>query len=952
MKKLRWAITLIAVALLGVFMFTACQPDEPKKNSYTVTYYDGETVLKTETVQEGGKATYWEPAQKEGFEFVGWYVDNGLNRQFSFETETIEQNRSLWAGYADASEEDTRDWAVLGFGQGDILSSSNWGKVITDVHKLEQVEDKNEFTITLDLYVGDQFQFATDTDWMNQRGVGYISPDNRSMDVDGKKVDVFEGGGGIGETADKQKNIIVAHSGSYTFTLKTYPAEDFYDNDVNGGKVSINKFDSIEWKYNGPAAELPDSITEFFIKGKDITQWGDMYNPATQMTRIGSTYTLSVYLKEGDQIMFTSKNINRETGEETIGTAYIKYNNLDETSRALFTDGGGNIIVKTAGEYTFTYDAGTAKLHAELDSKVEMQEADYYLDGSFDGLNWNESFYDPDYKFTESNGIYTLNNIELKANDQIVVQSFTKGATAESGSKLAAYNFLYYRGTDGAFEAADASVDNYNILVVTPGTYNIEFDAYAKIIKIVPADMEHSVYIKGSFVSGWKITDDDGNLLDEYKLTETSDGIFEITMTITDEMVAGGAKWECMLMLDTTTGNDGTPMGVAYLGEDAADNVNSLFRVGANNITTQTAGTYRFVFDLATQKINVYSAGSDVPDIWTDLYIKGEEITSWADIYNESTRMKRNGSIYMMTIYLRAGDEFIFTSVEVNGDMSTVGSEYVKWYNLDEDSKRLFENARGNMSVIKSGEYTFTYNADTRYLNVIFKEGELIAADYYLDGKTDSLDWGDTFYNSTYKFTATENDYYQLEITLKKGDEIKIQSFSAGATAQTGEKLFAYGYEYIRGNFVKGSNNGFVIPQDGTYNIIFDAYAKIISLYESSTGVPVYIKGDFAGPDWDITDENGNLIDEYRLTETSDGVYEITVEISSTSWRGGIQYNTTTGKDGIFIDTSYLGNADGNCNNLFGTSGCLHCSTTGTYRFVFNANTMELNIYQVTADII
>lgn len=541
-------------------------------------------------------------------EFVAWYVDSGLNRTFNFDTETITEDRSLWAGYVEAGQEDTRSWAILGFGKGDILSSSNWGKVITDIHKLEQVEDKNEFTFTLDLYEDDAFQFATDTDWMNQRGIGYINPDNRTMKVEGQDVTVFSGGGGIGETADKQKNVIVEYSGNYTLTLTTHPEADYYDDNVNNGKVSISNFDSITWKYNGPAAELSDTITEFFIKGQDITQWGDMYNPATQMTRVGSTYTLSVYLKADDQIMFTSKDINRETGAETVGTTYINVKNLDDASKDLFIAQGNNMKVKTAGEYTFTYDATTKALNVELDETVQMVEADYYIDGSFGGLNWNQSFYDPDYKFAETDGVYYLNNIELAVGDEIVIQSFTKGATAESGSKLSAYNFLYYRGTDGAFEAANAEKNNYNIAVVTAGTYNLEFDPYAKIIKIVPADMEHTVYIKGSFVDSWKITDADGKLLDQYKLTETSDGVFEITMTVTEDMVSGDKKWECMLMLDTTTGNDGTGMNVTYLGEDSTDNVNNLFRVGNWNITTKTAGTYRFVFDLSTNKINIYSA--------------------------------------------------------------------------------------------------------------------------------------------------------------------------------------------------------------------------------------------------------------------------------------------------------------------------------------------------------
>lgn len=54
MKKFKWAVVLVVVALLGTFMLTACQPGETKKEKFTVTYYDGTTVLKTESVQGGG----------------------------------------------------------------------------------------------------------------------------------------------------------------------------------------------------------------------------------------------------------------------------------------------------------------------------------------------------------------------------------------------------------------------------------------------------------------------------------------------------------------------------------------------------------------------------------------------------------------------------------------------------------------------------------------------------------------------------------------------------------------------------------------------------------------------------------------------------------------------------------------------------------------------------------
>lgn len=606
MKKLKW-IAMALVLVLGMAAFAACKPDEPETPVFTVTYYDGTTVLKTEEVEEGGHATDWEPEAKEGMEFSDWYVDAGLNRVFDFEGETITADRNLYAGYVAVGTDDTRTWAIVGSGQGDILSSSAWGTVITDVHMLEKTEGENEFTITLDLYEDDQFQFATDTSWMNQRGFGYIPLADRTMTVDGEEVTPFSGGGGIGETADKQSNIIVEYPGNYTFTLTTYPDEDYYDDNVNNGQVSISNFDTITYEYNGPAAELSSTVTEFYIKGQDITQWGDMYNPATQMTRVGSTYTLTVYLKAGDQVMFTSLNVDRETGESTVGTTYINVTNLDEESASLFTAAGNNMTVNTSGEYTFTYDADSKTLSAALDEDATPLQADYYLDGSFGGLSWNQSFYDPDYKFAAAgNDVYTLDGIELAAGDEIVIQSFTQGATEESGEKLAAYNFRYYRGTDGAFEAADADNNNYNIAVVTAGTYNIEFDAYAKIITIVPADMQHTVYIKGSFVEGWKITDENGELIDDYKLEETSDGVFEITMTITDEMV-NGATWQAGLQLDTTTGNDGTFLGADALGEDAADNANALFRPETGgNLTSTTAGTYRFVYDFNTGELNIY----------------------------------------------------------------------------------------------------------------------------------------------------------------------------------------------------------------------------------------------------------------------------------------------------------------------------------------------------------
>ena len=120
MKRFKWIVSALTLTLaLGVVAFAACTPAEEEGDVFTVTYYDGTTVLRTEEVEGGGYATYWEPEDKDGVEFSDWYVDAGLNRVFDFETEAITADRNLYAGYVTVGTEDTRTWAIVGNGQGE-----------------------------------------------------------------------------------------------------------------------------------------------------------------------------------------------------------------------------------------------------------------------------------------------------------------------------------------------------------------------------------------------------------------------------------------------------------------------------------------------------------------------------------------------------------------------------------------------------------------------------------------------------------------------------------------------------------------------------------------------------------------------------------------------------------------------------------------------------------------
>ncbi|MBR1845495.1 MAG: InlB B-repeat-containing protein [Oscillospiraceae bacterium] len=225
---------------------------EPEADTRTVTFYDsdGETVLNTVEVPLGETIQPEDP-EKEGYAFIGWFATPKLTRAFDF-TRGIREDTSVYAGFA-SWEEDTREFAILGFGTSPLLAESNWGAVINDEHRMtkEDAEGRNVYTITVDLEEGDLFQFAIDSSWADQRGFGYIEDGQ----LDG--TEYLKGNAGLGGGDTRRANIEVAVSGNYTFTLVTYPGEDSYlttdpqYSEEGKENFNVNPFDTITWTYNG-----------------------------------------------------------------------------------------------------------------------------------------------------------------------------------------------------------------------------------------------------------------------------------------------------------------------------------------------------------------------------------------------------------------------------------------------------------------------------------------------------------------------------------------------------------------------------------------------------------------------------------------------------------------------------------------------------------------------------
>ena len=228
------------------------QQEASKGDEVKVTMYDtdGKTQLDTVSVKKGEAFTAEDP-KKDGYTFVGWFVTPELTRKFD-PSQPIEQDTSLYAGFA-KYQEDKRDFYIVGNGSGDVLKESNWGAVVGDAQKLKKEDNKeaNVYTITLDLKAGDQFQFAMDGSWGDQRGYGYLT----TTEQDG--TEYFKNSGSLGDASVKKSNIEVAVDGNYTFTLTTYPAEDIYDtedehySEDKKENFNLSPYDTITFVYNG-----------------------------------------------------------------------------------------------------------------------------------------------------------------------------------------------------------------------------------------------------------------------------------------------------------------------------------------------------------------------------------------------------------------------------------------------------------------------------------------------------------------------------------------------------------------------------------------------------------------------------------------------------------------------------------------------------------------------------
>lgn len=699
MKKRLLTIMLSVLVLMLVFVFVACD-NTPDTTKHKVTFYDGNNVLKEVQVEDGATVESYVPS-KDGYQFIDWYSTPSYGHKFDF-SKAITEDVSVFGGFT-LFTDDVRPFYVVGSGTSELLLGQDWGKNINESHRLTKVDGKNEYTITLDLLAGDEFQFASSSTWENKRGYGYLTTNKLA---DGTEAFAGEGGG-FGEVSSKGRNIKVLKSGNYTFTLKTYPNEDTYNTadstytEANKAVYNVGTFDTIEFVRNGDPIVEKVVTVNYYIKGSMITNWADMYNQATTMSKAGSEYSLSVYLKEGDEFMFASYNSSADG--VSAGSVYIKSNALDEASREIldgYSEGGSNMKAKKSGLYSFIYSNEVLKV--TLDEDASMPAYDYYLDGKTQaGLNWKDSelVNNQLVESEENSGVYEIKNVVLVAGDELVIRSFEKGATPSYSNKLSDYNSSYLLPKLAATDSfSQVSATNANIKVLADGTYNISYNAYTKIITIASAEDVATAYVKGSAIEGW------GNKPENGKMT-LANGVFQIELAINE-----GDQ----IMIQYFAPGDDSEWGAAFSAKNVDEDASANFDLSGNNIVCSVAGTYIISFDPKAGSIEITAV---VPE--AKAYVKGSAIEGWGN-KPESGKMTLNDGKFSYEITMNAGDEIMLQYFSLE-DTSEWGASYVAKNVAAGDANVNFDLSGNNIKCVTAGTYIIVLDVEAGSISISAK---------------------------------------------------------------------------------------------------------------------------------------------------------------------------------------------------------------------------------------
>lgn len=586
MKKVqKWLILVLCLALLGAFgsFAIACGDDEAPAGDgkLTVTFVDGNTVLSTQKVEKGGKVTEPVAPTKSGYEFVRWCATPTFSQPFDFDME-IEQNTRVFAGFRSTAADD-HTWYLLGESKVSKLFSSNHGWTAVDTPNAEVTFTKdaaagNKFSITVDLYTGDMFKIVnTENGWnsasdpankpFGEVGYGYMNSAQYNNEY-------LEGIGTPFSDAAKKSNISVKQDGNYKITLTVDAA-------WNLTELSVERL--------GDAEDLGVQYN-YYIKGKYITDWNNMFVEYTKFTETtdSTVYELTIGMKAGDEFMFMSaqKSDPEQVGSNNV-SAFILSD--DEKTAAAIEAGAYNFNV-TGGTGTYKFIIDRTDVETDLKPTLKAEKTaetvpayDYYIKGNMKGGDTEpDSSWQKRYKMTlGTGGVYSY-TMAMEKDDMFQVTVTERGVpSVTTGADKFSITAAYANPKNTSVNI-DTTSNNFKVL--KSDTFTVTIDPVNMLVSVVGENdpVIYSVMLHGKFApaTGWKDSAEKATVEVDKGLSCT------ITKTLTSGDAFGVKTTKEGSSAQIGWGNAASGDAYTFTGCDGIE--------GTRDITCTADGTYVF----------------------------------------------------------------------------------------------------------------------------------------------------------------------------------------------------------------------------------------------------------------------------------------------------------------------------------------------------------------------
>lgn len=844
MKAKKWLVALLAALLaLACIGAVACSGGGEEGTKYTVTYVDitaDNATLKTEEVEAGGKATEWTPT-KEGYNFDDWYATPDMLHEFDFDS-AINQNTTVYGYFTlDTFEEDTRDFYILGTSsdENSVLYGTNYKIGDESAQKLTKAEKTgvNEYTITLDLYLGDTFQFAINDDFENQRGFGYFD--------EAAAEGYFEGKANFLDPNPRKADVVVNQAGNYTLTLTTHPWSDEYETthasytEEEKENFNFNVEDTVTFVRNGDPVVAPsDAPLEIYIKGAYITGWGHDTSAEYTMTydEENDVYTYSHEFVAGDAFMFY--NFTKYLGDDgewhnTLGSISLNTDTIDqENSDVEYLDlTQGNITVTASGTYSFVYDRNTNSLVVTYDPTFT------------EGYTPADTWYVSGSGITEPLKSSAFGNNLTDAQKLEKIDNYTYEITLDlaRGDLFQIVMNSSYGGQHGFADIVEPVKDGETYFALAGDGNNARVEVSGNYTLTLNLDDETPLGDTVTWVRNGDIVQELPVAYDVFMKTQPDEGstwiISERHSTGTDGMAEGVVEFRayftaekqfCFIYYEPGVPDDevgsyfnpGMLVTGAMIGSDGAYNDN--FGIFENNFVCEVAGFYimRIDFNGGEVKVDFVGYQETMPEF--EAIIKGNALeVGW----DGSERVQSSGAkVEMVVEFIKTGEETL-----------TDGQFGFSWW--DDSTTTGIGNWIGVANIGTSGDANslFVSDQDTNnfvasvtgtYKVVIDMSSGTPVVDFY------SPDWEvivkgtafDVGWDGTGRLPVFGNRF-ELEYEFIEDGEFGFTIYGKTVTNQYGDYV---GWAYLgtsgdaNGNFSSPSGNNIVCDVGGTYKIVID----------------------------------------------------------------------------------------------------------------------------------